>query len=113
MPTLHELTDLFQVLPEAPPPKPRQRRSPIGAPLPPAPQPPPLPVVPTVEPSFIRKLFPWAFPSTPPAPPPARKPNPFVALKSGKKIIVIAVVDAGNISFFRFGQGEFSEWPMM
>lgn len=110
MPTLHELTDLFQVLPEAPPPKPRQRRSPIGAPLPPAP--PPTVVLPTVEPSFIRKLFPWAFPPTPPAPT-ARKPNPFIALKSGKKIVVIAVVDAGNISFFRFGQGEFAEWPMV
>jgi tRNA-splicing endonuclease subunit Sen54 len=71
-------------------------------------------VAPTPEPSLIRKLFPWAFPSeSPPAPAPARKPNPFFALKNGKKIIVIAVVDASNISFFRFGQGEFTEWPMI
>jgi tRNA-splicing endonuclease subunit Sen54 len=40
------------------------------------------------------------------------KPNPFVALKTGKKAIIIAAVDMGNISFFKFGQGEFSEWPM-
>jgi len=68
MPTLQELTDLFDVLPEVPLPPPRQ---------------------------------------------PGRKPNPFVALKTGKKIIVIAVVDAGSTSFFRFGQGEFTEWPMV
>jgi tRNA-splicing endonuclease subunit Sen54 len=36
-----------------------------------------------------------------------------MALKAGKKIIVIAVVDTGSISFFRFGQGEFAEWPMV
>ena len=68
MPTLQELTDLFDVLPQVPLPPPRQ---------------------------------------------PNRKPNPFVALKTGKKIIVIAVVDAGSTSFFRFGQGEFTEWPMV
>jgi len=42
-----------------------------------------------------------------------RRPNPFMALKAGKKIVVIAVVDAGSISFFRFGQGAFTEWPMV
>ncbi|KAG9315968.1 tRNA-splicing endonuclease subunit sen54 N-term-domain-containing protein [Chiua virens] len=42
----------------------------------------------------------------------APKPNPFLALKTGKKTIVIAAVDAGSISFFRFGQGCFEEWPM-
>lgn len=38
--------------------------------------------------------------------------NPFPSLKTGKKMVVVAVVDAGTISFFRFGQGVFTEWPM-
>ncbi|KAF8879080.1 hypothetical protein CPB84DRAFT_1793589 [Gymnopilus junonius] len=62
------------------------------------------------------KIFPWFFPSiTRPVAltPWPRKPNPFVTLKTGKKIIIIAAVDNGNTSFFRFGQGEFSEWPML
>src|ERR1700739_461067 len=33
-----------------------------------------------------------------------QKPNAFVALKSGRKAAIVAVVDAGLISFFRFGQ---------
>lgn len=41
------------------------------------------------------------------------KPNPFASLKMGKKVIVIAAVDSGNISFFRFGQGVFEKWPMV
>jgi tRNA-splicing endonuclease subunit Sen54 len=35
-----------------------------------------------------------------------------MALKQGKKMIVVAAVDAGNISFYRFGQGAFEEWTM-
>jgi hypothetical protein len=27
-------------------------------------------------------------------------------------MIVVAAVDAGNISFYRFGQGAFEEWTM-
>lgn len=44
-----------------------------------------------------------------PAPP---RPNPFAALKQGNRIIIIAVVDGGSISFFRFGEGCFEDWPM-
>ncbi|KAG5638865.1 hypothetical protein H0H81_009418 [Sphagnurus paluster] len=142
MPTLQELTDLFDVLPELPPPLPRQRR-PLAAP---SPAPPPIPAVvqadssitrSSVTPitpapigttlvsssiahrnfqpqdSLLRRLFPWAFTSQPVLPAgPVRRPHPFMALKAGQKLIVIAVVDAGSISFFRFGQGEFTEWPM-
>jgi tRNA-splicing endonuclease subunit Sen54 len=36
-----------------------------------------------------------------------------MALKAGKKAVVIAVVDVGNITFFRFCQGAFAEWPMI
>jgi tRNA-splicing endonuclease subunit Sen54 len=35
-----------------------------------------------------------------------------MALRQGNKSVVIAVVDAGTVSFFRFGQGAFEEWPM-
>jgi tRNA-splicing endonuclease subunit Sen54 len=44
---------------------------------------------------------------------PAQRPNPFMALKAGRKLVVIAVVDVGSISFFRFGEGAFTEWPMI
>lgn len=122
MPTLHELTNLFDVLPETPLPPPRQRRPPTDATKTPSGHhQTPLPPITEVtnqsvqKSSFLHKFFPWLFPSpqTTTVGPPARKPNPFVALKTGKKIIIIAVVDAGNTSFFRFGQGEFTEWPMI
>ncbi|KAI6139314.1 tRNA-splicing endonuclease subunit sen54 N-term-domain-containing protein [Pisolithus tinctorius] len=34
-------------------------------------------------------------------------------LKAGKKSVVVAAVDSGNISFFRFGEGAFHDWPMI
>ena len=111
MPTLQELTNLFDVLPEASLPPPRPRRQLPGAPTP-LPLPPEIPSQ-NSQPTLIRKLFPSIFFSTPPTEPKERKPNPFVALKTGKKVIIIAVVDAGNTSFFRFDQGEFTEWPMV
>jgi tRNA-splicing endonuclease subunit Sen54 len=36
-----------------------------------------------------------------------------MALKAGKRTVVVAAVDIGNISFFRFSEGAFHEWPMM
>ncbi|KAF8195394.1 tRNA-splicing endonuclease subunit sen54 N-term-domain-containing protein [Pholiota molesta] len=122
MPSLQELTDLFDILPEAPLPAPRQKRpqSTIGSELPVAPQ----VQMPSTkigessgsDKSFIRRTFPWFFPSSPStlaSSTPVRRPNPFVALKTGKKIVIVAAVDSGNTSFFRFGQGEFTEWPMV
>lgn len=108
MPSLHELTALFDVLPELPPPLPRQRRPPPDKPINEA-----VPSTSPVPQTLYRRLFSWAYPhiSSPP-PIPQRRPNPFMALKAGKKTIVIAVVDAGSISFFRLGQGAFTEWPM-
>lgn len=109
MPTLQELTHLFGDLPETPIPPPRVRRSPIGNPAPlikPQPNPPK-----PSEPTFLQKYFPWLFGTTEKA---THRPNlPFISLKHGKKVIIIAAVDSGNTSFFRFAQGEFSEWPMM
>ncbi|KAL0058373.1 tRNA-splicing endonuclease subunit sen54 [Marasmius tenuissimus] len=83
MPTLHELTALYDISPEWPVPMPKYRRPPP----PPRPGQPPLPE--------------------------RRGPNPFAALRAGKKTVVIAVVDAGNVGFFRFAQGEWGEWPMI
>ena len=114
MPTLQELTNLFDVLPEISLPPPRPRRQLPGAPITTTPLPLPTEISSqNAHPTLIRKLFPWIVFSTPPTEPKERKPNPFVALKTGKKVIIIAVVDAGNTSFFRFGQGEFTEWPMV
>jgi len=114
MPTLPELVDLFGVLPELPPPVPRRRmafaemsaaaRAPAASAVPP----------PSIaEPPLLRRLFAWAFPPAPlQTTPPPRPPNPFMFLKTGKKMVVVAAVDAGMTNFFRFGEGVFSEWPM-
>ncbi|KAF8625909.1 hypothetical protein AX17_006635 [Amanita inopinata Kibby_2008] len=130
MPTLYELTDLFGCVPPVPPFVPRKRgvrgqeknqasankanasaraMSTIPTPAPPPPPPPPS------RPSWIQRWSPSATPA-PPLTPTGQtnpKPNPFASLKMGKKIIIIAAVDTGNISFFRFGQGGFEEWPMI
>ena len=44
---------------------------------------------------------------------PQWKPHPMQVLKTGRKMVVIAAVDAGTVSFFRFGQGGFDEMPMV
>ncbi|KAF8551274.1 hypothetical protein OG21DRAFT_1467540 [Imleria badia] len=143
MPSLQELTALFGILPEMPLPPPRKRgiAAPTklrGDPQPtdarptapktvPQERPPPRTTLSQPTPSWSSAL--WTFFQrllsfilslrTVPPPQTAKptftppKPNPFLALKTGKKTIVIAAVDAGSISFFRFGQGIFEEWPMI
>ncbi|KAG8882702.1 tRNA-splicing endonuclease subunit sen54 [Tulasnella sp. 331] len=44
---------------------------------------------------------------------PIRPPNPFHALKAGRKSFVVAAVSGGNISFIKFSEGTFEEWPMI
>ncbi|KZP23306.1 hypothetical protein FIBSPDRAFT_930627 [Athelia psychrophila] len=118
MPSLHELAALFDVLPEMPPPPPRQRR-PLPGDKTPAPAATPKQaneLATTAQPGFtLSTLFPWAFNNKEPSQPPpqVRRPNPFVVLKSGKKSVVVAAVDTGSISFFRFGQGAFEEFPVV
>ena len=119
VPTLTELTNLFDALPELPPPVRRnrvsfaeQKKQAQSKTVPP----PTVPEAsPTGEASLLHRLFAWAFRS--PSPQAAattqdRKPNPFAVLKQGKKMIVIAAVDAGMISFFSFRQGCFEAFPM-
>ncbi|KAH7915474.1 tRNA-splicing endonuclease subunit sen54 N-term-domain-containing protein [Hygrophoropsis aurantiaca] len=109
LPLLHELTGLFDVLPEIPPPLPRKRTIPPSqaqansskAAAVSNPQ---------IQ-SLLHRLFPWLSPKLPDHQP--LRPNPFAALKAGKKSVIIAAVDTGNISFFRFSQGTFNEWPML
>jgi tRNA-splicing endonuclease subunit Sen54 len=127
LPTIQEITNLFADLPEVPIPSPRPRRaqpsqgdsksanradidtqrvsgSSLPCPIPSSP-------VSGIW-TFVQRLF-YSKPDHPASRPDTTvKPNPFVALKTGKKMIVISAVDMGNISFFKFGQGEFSEWPM-
>ena len=99
MPTLQELCALYDILPELGPPAPRR-----PPPTPPA-APPPKPKTP------LQRLYTWLGPPTPV--PAVTRPNPFPMLKQGKKSIVIAVVDAGTVGFFRLGMGVFEEWPML
>jgi tRNA-splicing endonuclease subunit Sen54 len=117
MPTLAELTHMYEDLPVNPPPLPRKRNLPSGkAVSAPKPSPPP-PTKKTdarLHPFFLAGLLsylPFYNAPAPPRPAPV-KINPFMALRQGNKTIIIAVVDAGIVSFFRFGQGAFEEWPM-
>lgn len=116
MPSLVELTALFNVLPELPPPIPRKRLSfaaqkalaqSKSAPTNSQPQPAPEPEMP-----LWRRLLSWTPFSASQKTEGKPRINPFVALKNGKKMVVIGVVDAGTTTFFRFAQGAFEEWPM-
>ncbi|KAI0632259.1 tRNA-splicing endonuclease subunit sen54 N-term-domain-containing protein [Trametes polyzona] len=119
MPTISELTDLFGELPELPPPVPRKRVSfaqqklAAGSAATATKQQSQAP--PTSQPSLVRRAMAWVWPLpwvTTNTNAQSRPPNPFPPLKMGNKTVVIAAVDAGTISFFRFGQGVFTEWPM-
>ncbi|TFY83842.1 hypothetical protein EWM64_g165 [Hericium alpestre] len=124
MPTLAEFTDLFKDLPIAPPPLPRQRRPvPSTAPAPHATQSKDgISKVPASQATLLHRLLsyvpflsrrsPAEQNEKPVGKPFERRVNPFMALRQGNKIVVIAAVDAGSVSFFRFGEGAFSEWPM-
>lgn len=121
MPTLHELSILFDELPELPLPGPRQRRGPGTTPSTNNPRSTrEKNVEPETTTSLPKRIQSWLYAllkiksnSTNSSQPRPWRPNPFQVLKHGKKIIVVAAVDSGMISFYRFGQGVFEEWPMM
>lgn len=108
MPTIVELDDLFGILPELPPAAPRRRGIAASKPPPPPKSTPAL----TEQRTLLQRVFPWAFSLPKSSAVAPRKPNPFAVLKAGKKMVVVAAVDAGVISFFRFGQGAFEDFPM-
>ena len=131
MPSLVELTALFDVLPEVPPPTPRVRQKPptknggdrfqgkasvkdvqsktLGASS--------KATTVSAPATSISWFSLWPFRKQtiqqPVKSTPEKRPHPMAAIKQGKKVAIIAVVDVGSPSFFRFGQGEFSEWPMV
>ena len=113
VPSLNELNDLFDILPELPPPVPRRRTLLPDKPTPPSTLPAPS-TSPAVKPSLLSRLssLRWWKSTPPPSKTTPRKPNPFAVLKTGSKMVVVAAVDAGMISFFRFGQGAFEDFPM-
>jgi tRNA-splicing endonuclease subunit Sen54 len=114
MPTLAEFTHMYEGLPVIPPPVPRKRNPPSEKPV----------LAPNStstngrdtisRPSFLIRLLSYflLYSSPPTSGQTPVKTNPFMALRQGNKSVVIAVVDASTVSFFRFGQGAFEEWPM-
>ncbi|KAH9179146.1 tRNA-splicing endonuclease subunit sen54 N-term-domain-containing protein [Lactarius sanguifluus] len=114
MPTLAEFSHMYEGLPTIPPPVPRSRKAPPATNTSVSKPSPPTGTVVGAHSSFLTKFLSYfLFRSTqsPPVPAPV-KPNPFMALRQGKKIVIVAAVDAGIVSFFRFGEGAFEEWPM-
>ncbi|KZT51583.1 hypothetical protein CALCODRAFT_487817 [Calocera cornea HHB12733] len=105
VPTLAELARVFSQLPVQPPPAPRKRPN---AP-PPAPAPAPPPTILT----RLRRLLGLAPAPTAGMQQTAHRTPPFVALKAGRKTVVLAVVDGGSVSLVRFSQGVFEDWPMV
>lgn len=112
MPSIHELSRLFDQLSETSVPAPKKRPPQAEALKPQSLS------IPRQGPTFWKRLYNFVSRSEngeaePLKPLQPRRPNPFQMLKMGKKAVVIAAVDAGTISFFRFGQGTFDEWPMV
>ncbi|KAL5512774.1 hypothetical protein ACEPAG_3040 [Sanghuangporus baumii] len=124
IPTLRELCSLFEQLPELPPPVPRKRSvqsSQSTSLTKKSPEPGNQSVV-MASSLYTRlcNLFRWLLhicgstsEKDKASLGSSRRPNPFQMLRLGKKMIVVAAVDAGMISFFRFCQGSFDDWPMV
>ena len=121
MPTIHEFNNLFGQTPELPPLKPR--KNPVAPSAKTASEAEKQSVNTHTEMSLISRIRNSALLLLCPrsaqtqgnhqgSRPQTWRPNPFQALKLGKKMVVVASVDNGMISFFRFGQGSFDEWPM-
>ncbi|BGP43067.1 tRNA-splicing endonuclease subunit sen54 [Rhodotorula kratochvilovae] len=123
MPDLFEFTAMFESSPFPPEqPTPSTTFTPRTAPAkprfpprnpPPAPAPPP-----TRLQSLLGgvPLLPRLFPSLAPPPPqgarrPQRKPSPYPRLKTGRRTVLLAVVDNGTSSLLRFSEAEFAKLP--
>ncbi|KAI0304496.1 tRNA-splicing endonuclease subunit sen54 N-term-domain-containing protein [Multifurca ochricompacta] len=112
MPTIAELTHIYEGLPVTPPPLPLKRTPPSATNRSTS----KLPAENDARrrPFFLARLlsyFPFCSEPPPLEPKPVRV-NPFMAIRQGNKTVIVAAVDAGVVSFFRFGQGAFEEWPM-
>ncbi|KAG8985017.1 tRNA-splicing endonuclease subunit sen54 [Tulasnella sp. JGI-2019a] len=98
LPTLREMNDVFESLP-------------LSAPLA---GPKKQPTVPRdtrpMSPSWMtwfKGALPFGLGTT------VRPPNPFPALKAGHKSFIVAAVSGGSISFIKFSEGSFEDWPMI
>ncbi|GAA5984756.1 hypothetical protein JCM10908_003489 [Rhodotorula pacifica] len=119
MPDLFEFSALFDSTPMPPPPIPgsttyRPPRANPNRPNTSATPPPPPPRTKTQDFLASLPLVERFFPAlvTPVAPPrPARKPTPYPRLKTGRRTILIAVVDNGTSSLLRFSEAEFAKIP--
>lgn len=107
MPSLRELNDLFDVYPEVPLPISKKKR------MPPKATPSSAAIVPA---SIFQQVYYYLFPTKPSGPrmdaPPGQKANPFPALRAGRKMVIVAVVDNGSVGFYRFSEGVFGEWAI-
>ncbi|GAA5960559.1 hypothetical protein JCM21900_002842 [Sporobolomyces salmonicolor] len=131
MPDLFEFTDMFNSVPfpsedtllPPPPvvralgppqagstPRPRPPRRHGGpAPAPAAPAPPPTPFQRLLARIPVLSRY-GACPAAP-ARPPKKKPSPYPRLKTGRRSILVAVVDNGTTSILRFSETEFAKLP--
>jgi len=134
MPDLFEFTAMFELspFPEQPTPSssaprtavstaaksrapPSTRGPPRNSPSVAAPAPPPTRIQSLLSSiPFLPRLFPsLALPSAPDtaARRPPRKPSPYPQLKTGRRTILLAVVDNGTSSLLRFSEAEFAKLP--
>ncbi|KAF8826324.1 hypothetical protein HHX47_DHR5000379 [Lentinula edodes] len=130
MPSLRELTAIYNNAPELPPPQRRVRNPPqiqgisyknstgtTGSDTPAQSQTHNSNTPTLMSSSSMISLLPHGFTSWLYAKPTSspqkleRRPNPFAVLRQGKKTAIIATVDAGTINIFRFAQGAFETGP--
>ncbi|CAE6480106.1 unnamed protein product [Rhizoctonia solani] len=111
VPDIYQLTEMFASAEPRPPPPARKRGLPNAKA---APQSKPLPSKKAEDPnpSSLWKRICQSIRLASSAPT-VHKPNPFVHLKAGRKSVIVAAVDGCMISLVRFGEGDFTSWPMV
>ncbi|GAB1522799.1 tRNA-splicing endonuclease subunit sen54 [Rhizoctonia solani] len=114
VPDIYQLTEMFAFAEPRPPPPPRKRGPPNVKAAPQSSQqktPPPPKKANEVVLSNLWDRICQTIGLTSSSP--IQRPNPFVHLKTGRKSIIVAAVDGSMISLVRFGEGDFSSWPMV
>lgn len=117
VPDIYQLTELFVAVEPRPPPPPR-KRGPPNAKAPTSQSSPSKSAPPkksdAKEPTgFWDRAWQLLSFKSPQLTQPTPRPNPFVHLKSGRKSVIVAAVDGTMINFVRFGEGDFTSWPMV
>ncbi|EUC54156.1 tRNA-splicing endonuclease subunit sen54 [Rhizoctonia solani AG-3 Rhs1AP] len=115
VPDIYQLTEMFASAEPRPPPPPRKRGLPNTKT---APQPtqqqrhlPPKNANDSKPPNLWNRICQRIGLAS--SAPTTQKPNPFVHLKAGRKSVIVAAVDGSMISLVRFGEGDFTSWPMV